>query len=306
MSAPLKKQCILLIDNDPAQLMALGRILSPQYEVKMAKSGAAGIELAREQGIDLILLDLIMQDMSGFEALLRLKENDETKDIPAILISDSLSSEDEAKGLALGAVDYIRKPYTEIIVNLRVKIHLQLVTQMKSIKNFSLMDGLTGINNRRSFEQIIKSTWSYTKRTKGCFSVLMLGVDKFKPFNDKYGHLNGDISLKHVAGIIEKSLARGSDSVYRWGSDMFAVLLPATPIDGAMIVAERIRESIASALIHLGGEPVSVTVSIGVGSIAPADINKSFEESFVEFFTDIDKALYRAKENGHNRVEKIS
>jgi len=303
MSAPLK-QCILLIDDDPAQLMALGRILSPQYEVKMAKSGAAGIDLAGKQSIDLILLDLIMQDMSGFEALLRLKENSQTKDLPVILISDSLSSEDEAKGLALGAVDYIRKPYTEIIVNLRVKIHLQLITQMKTIKNLSLTDGLTGINNQRSFEQILKSTWSYARRAKGCFSVLMLDIDSFKLFNDKYGLLNGDICLKHVVGTIENSLARGSDTIYRWDGAKFAILLPATPLDGAMIVAERIRENIASAPIHLGGEPVFVTVSIGVSAIAPADIKKNFDEGYEDFCMDLDKALYAAKENGRNRIEK--
>ena len=302
MSEKPQRQCILLIDDEPMQLMALGRILSPQYDVKMAKSGEVGLELAREHNINLILLDLVMEDMSGFEVLSRLKESDETKHIPVIFISGSASNEDEAKGLTLGAVDYIRKPYTDIVVNLRVKIHLQLIAQMNAIKNFSLTDGLTGINNRRSFDQAVKSTWSYIRREKECFSVLMLDIDKFKQFNDRYGHLNGDICLKIVANTIKESLRR-SDSVYRWGGEEFAVILPSTPSDGAMVIAERIRENIATAPIQLGEEPVFVTVSIGAGSIAPAAMD--FDEAFVGFCTNLDKALYRAKKNGRNRVEQI-
>lgn len=304
MSERNPKQCILLIDDDPMQLMALGRILSPQYDVKMAKSGEAGLQLAVEHNVDLILLDLVMQDMSGFVALSRLKGTPETKEIPVIFVSSSTSSEDEAKGLALGAVDFIRKPFTEIVVNLRVKIHLQLVSQMQAIRNFSLTDGLTGINNRRNFDQMVKSTWNYAKRAKECFSVLLLDIDKFKQFNDKYGYLNGDICLKTVANTMQDSIDRGSDSAYRWGGEEFAVLLPSTPIEGATIIAERIRESIADTPIHLGGEPVFVTVSIGAGSIFPADLD--FDETFLAFCRKLDKALYRAKENGRNRVEQVA
>ena len=302
MNENLPKQCILAIDDDPVQLVLLGRILSPHYDVKVAKGGEAGLKLAAEHNIDLILLDLVMQDMSGFEVLSHLKASSETKHIPVIFITGSVSNEDEAKGLALGAVDYIRKPFTEVIVSLRVKIHLQLIAQMRTIENLSLTDGLTGINNRRSFDQMIKSTWSYVRRANECFSVLMLDIDKFKQFNDKYGHINGDTCLKTVAVTIRETLERGSDVVYRWGGEEFAVLLPYTPIDGAMIIAERIREKIATTPIQIDDETVFITVSIGVGSIAPTFID--FDEAYLEFSTDIDKALYRAKANGRNRVEK--
>jgi len=299
------KHCILLIDDDPMQLMMLGRILSPQYDVKMAKGGSAGLKLAAEHNIDLVLLDLVMEDMSGYEALGLLKESEETNDIPVIIISSSTSNDDEIKALALGAVDYIRKPYTEVVINLRVKIHLQLVAQMKTIKNFSLVDGLTGVNNRRNFDQMIKSAWSYTRRAKESFSVLLLDIDEFKQFNDKYGHVNGDICLKVVANTIRETLKRGSDSVYRWGGEEFVMLLPSTPLDGAMIMAERIRENITATAIHLGGEPIFVTVSIAVGAVAPAAIDLSFDQAIVNFYADLEKTLHRAKENGCNRVEKI-
>jgi len=297
------KHCILIIDDTPMQLVELGRILSSQYEVKMAKSGEEGFKVLKEHNIDLILLDLAMPGMSGFEVLACLKESEETAHIPVIFITGSALAEDEAKALSLGAVDYIHKPFVDIVVNLRVGIHLRLVEQMEFIENISLTDGLTGIGNRRSFDQTIKAEWNHAKRAKEHFSILLLDIDKFKMFNDTYGHLNGDICLKAVANIIGDNLERGNDTVFRWGGEEFAVLLPCTHIRGAMMVAERIRENIAAAPIRLGDKTTSVTISIGVGSIIPPD--EGFEEAFAEFNAQVDRALYRAKANGRNRVEQI-
>ncbi|MCL2232281.1 MAG: diguanylate cyclase [Treponema sp.] len=304
MNENTSKQCILIIDDDPIQLKALGHILFSLYDVRTAKDGEAGLRQAAKYNVDLILLDLVMQDMSGFEVLARLKASTNTRNIPVIFITGSISNEDEAKCLALGAVDYIRKPFTEVVVSLRVKIHLQLIAQMKAIENLSLTDGLTGISNRRGFDQMIKSSWAHAKRANESLSVLMLDIDKFKQFNDKHGHLNGDTCLKIVAGTIQATLERGSDHVYRWGGEEFAIILPCTPIDGAMLIAERVRENVASAPMQLGsGETVHVTISIGAGSIAPAHMDS--DKLLVDFFANLDKALYRAKENGRNRVEMI-
>lgn len=303
MDRDLEKQCVLIIDDTPVQLVVLGRILSSQYDVKMAKTGEEGLRLAREHNIDLILLDLYMPDTSGFELLSSLKESEETKDIPVILITGSSSSADEEKGLAGGAVDYIRKPFTESVVKLRVEIHLRLITQMKIIENLSLTDGLTGISNRRSFDITMKSVWNLAKRTKTGIGMLMLDIDKFKNFNDTYGHINGDICLKAVAAIIQSSVKRRSDSVYRWGGEEFAVLLPETDLDGCVFKANVIRENIAATPITFDNETTFVTVSIGAGFIVPAGID--YQDGFAEFSASVDKALYRAKENGRNRVEKI-
>jgi len=297
------KQCVLLIDDDHLQLMAIGRMLSPHYDVKMAKSGKAGLKLAATHSIDLILLDLVMGDMSGFEVLARLKESDETKDIFVVVISSNTSTEDEAKGLALGAVDFIRKPFTEVLVNLRIRKYLQLTAQMNTIRNFSLTDGLTGVGNRRDFNQTAESVWHYCKREEKYISLLMLDIDNFKHINDNYGHLNGDICLKAVAAAVQEALERGNDRVYRWGGEEFAVLLPSTPFEAALRTAERIRETVASAPVHLGGRPVFLTVSIGAGSIDPAGMD--FDEAFPGFCVSIDRALYQAKGNGRNRVEGV-
>jgi diguanylate cyclase (GGDEF)-like protein len=298
-----KKHCLLAIDDSPMQLRALSHILSPLYEVKVAKSGTSGIDLAQRYDVDLILLDLIMPDMSGFEVLSALKNLEETKDIPVIFITGSDSNEDEEKGLALGAVDYIRKPFVDSIVKLRVGIHLQLIDQMKIIESFGLLDGLTGVNNRRNFDRVIKTEWNRAMRTKEWLGMLMLDIDKFKTFNDTYGHINGDTCLKTVAHVMQSTVMRGNDFVFRWGGEEFAVLLPSTALDGAITVAERLRENIATTPIQCGGDTVFVTVSMGVGTIIPSTTDMSDE--FNTFCVNLDKALYRAKENGRNRVEQM-
>jgi len=297
------KQCVLAIDDTPTQLVALTRILSPLYDVKIAKTGEMGLKLAEEQDVDIILLDLVMGGISGFDVLASLKKSDRTRNIPVIFITGSGSIEDEEKGLALGAVDYIRKPFSDAVVNLRVGIQLRLIKQMKIIENFSLTDGLTGIGNRRSFDNTLKSTWSSLARTNGCFSMMLLDIDHFKQFNDNYGHLNGDVCLKVFAGILQETVGRGSDSVFRWGGEEFVALLPNTALQGALLLAERFREKIARTPIRLGTETASITVSIGAGSISPS--NPSFEKAYNEFYTNLDKALYTAKAKGRNRVEAI-
>ena len=297
------RHCILIIDDTPMQLVELGRILSSRYEVKMAKSGEEGLRVLKGHNIDLILLDLVMPGMSGFEVLSCLKDSEETARIPVIFITGSSLAEDEAKALSLGAVDYIHKPFVDVVVNLRVGIHLRLVEQMRFIENISLTDGLTGIGNRRSFDQRIKAEWNNARRAREHLSMLLLDIDRFKMFNDTHGHLDGDVCLKAVAGVIGDSLERESDTVFRLGGEEFTVLLPCTHINGAMLVAERIRKNVAATPVRHGGKTSSVTISIGAGSIVPSD--SCFEGAFAEFSARIDRALYRAKENGRNRVEQV-
>ena len=296
-----ERQCVLIIDDTPVQLVVLGRILSSSYDVRMAKTGEEGLKLAKENNIDLILLDLYMPDMSGFEVLSQLKRSDKTRHIPVILITSSASNEDEAAGLVFGAVDYIRKPFTEVVVKLRVEIHLRLIAQMKLIENLSLTDALTGINNRRSFDQMAKLIWSHARRTKDCFSMIIIDIDNFKDFNQKYDHINGDNCLRTVADTISSTLTRESDNIFRWGGEEFIILMPGTNLEGARFMAENIRKEVAATQIHVGNKTTFVTVSAGVGTINP--VNLDFEQDFINFFESVDKALYKAKDNGRNRVE---
>ena len=296
-----RKPCVLVIDDSCLELRATSNILATMYDVKIASSGREGIEVAKESEIDLILLDLNMPEMSGFEVLCELKDTEKTADIPVIIVTSSESINDEVRGLALGASDFIRKPI-DAVVSFRVGMCLQLISQMKLIEKFGLIDGLTGINNRRSFDQTIKSEWNHALRNKNNLGLLMIDIDRFKQFNDEYGHINGDTCLQVISEVMVNTLLRGNDSVFRWGGEEFAIILPATPFEGVLEVAERLRKNIENTPIDMGEVTASVTVSIGAGSVIPTSAFEGSDE-YDDFRTCIDKALYLAKDKGRNRVE---
>ncbi|MCL2580167.1 MAG: diguanylate cyclase [Oscillospiraceae bacterium] len=292
------KQGILIIDDSPLMAAALSQILSPSYDVKIAYDGEAGIEIARSGGVDLILLDVVLPGRSGFEILAALKQSERTWRIPVIFITGNNSSEDEATGLSLGAVDYIRKPFNDAIVTLRVRLHMQLISQMRVIERFGLMDGLTGLDNRRSFDASFKTEWERAVNENGVISMLLLDIDYFKRFNDQYGHMNGDTCLKRVADTLRKCMEPQSDSVFRWGGEEFVVILPGISHQAAMEKAEYIRRSIENTPIRFEDKAAQVTASIGLSTVSPT----SLDDAKV-FFDQLDDALYRAKENGRNRIE---
>jgi len=305
----INQKSVLVIDDTPMQLKVLSKILSPNYNAITAQSGEDGLKLANENNIDLILLDLNMPDLSGFEVLSKMKESEKTKNIPVIFITGSESLDDELAALSLGAVDFIRKPFVSDIISLRVGLHMKLIDQnmklieqMRIIENQSLIDGVTGAKNRLCFDNVIKSEWSRALREKEWISMLFIDIDKFKVFNDTYGHLNGDICLKTIVDVIQHTVKRGGDYVFRWGGEEFAVLLPNTPIKGALTVAEEIRKAISITPIQLDGNNTNVTVSIGVGAIIPT--HNDYTKDIETFCTNLDKALYQAKSNGRNRVEQ--
>ena len=306
MTKDLFKQRILIIDDTPVQLLVIGRILSSLYDVVLATTGEEGLKLAKEHNVDLILLDLYMLDISGFEVLKRLKTSPETMHIPVIFITSSSSNEDEAEGLAIGAVDYIRKPFTEVIVRLRVEIQLRLISQMKVIENVSVSDWLTGVSNRHNFFSKARSVWDTASQAKDGFSLLLVDIDEMGRFNDTYGQNNGDAGIKAVAYAIQNTVEKENDSIYRWGSDEFMIIMPGADINKALDTAKRIRESTAAAPIGLeegAGERASLTVSTAAGSVNPAGMD--FDAAFGGFLTNLNRALYRTKTNGPNRSERI-
>ena len=294
-----EKQSILVIEDSPIQIKVLSHILSSTYDVRVATSGKKGILLAQKYSIDLILLDIIMDDMTGFEVLDTLKKSERTKNIPVIFISSMDTSEDEVRGLSAGAVDYITKPFTNEVVQLRVGLHMKLIEQMRTIENLSLYDSLTGIRNRRSFNLTMQEEWEKAVDNGHSISMIMLDIDRFKLFNDKYGHLCGDICLKAVAHALK--ITRNNDLVFRWGGEEFAVLLPNTSLIDAERLAERLREAVAATPIeYKPGLTTTVTISLGAGEIFPQTTDTP-----ELFCAEVDRALYKAKENGRNRVETI-
>jgi len=289
---------ILVVDDEAANHMFLSHLLSPDYTIFAAKNGQSAIKMAMELVPDLILLDIIMPEMNGYDVLSALKNNTETRNIPVIFITGLNSSEDEKKCLALEVVDYISKPFDRDIVKLRVRNHIKIVNQLRTIDLLSSTDHLTSLMNRRGFEKLLSSEWARSIREKMPISVMVLDVDRFKSYNDTYGHQQGDVALVEVARSITRSFGRSTDYAARWGGEEFVVLLPNTGSTGALEVAERIRANVEDMTIPLlDGGVTKITISIGVCTMIP-----TLGDNSEEFIKAADKSLYIAKETGRNRV----
>jgi diguanylate cyclase (GGDEF)-like protein len=292
-----KEFTVLIVDDEKLNVSILGTILSPMYNLLISRNGTRALELANEHKPDLILLDVLMPDMSGFDVIKKLKESDATNKIPVIFITGLTSTDDEEKGFYLGAVDYITKPFNKVIVQARVNTHLKIVEQMRTIEQLGLIDPLTKIANRRGFENRLFAEWGTANRERNPIGILMMDIDKFKTYNDTYGHQQGDVALKTFAEVSSRSLNRPSDFAARWGGEEFIILLPNVNAGGAAEVAERVRKNVEAAVIPTEkGAETRITVSIGINSVVPS-ANITIEE----FIEAADKALYQAKESGRNR-----
>lgn len=290
---------VLIVDDDKSNLDVLTHVLRPSYTVLVAKSGEGALRLSASELPDLILLDIVMPDLNGFEVLSRLKEQEPTRHIPVIVVSGLDSVEDEERGLFLGAVDYIRKPFDNSIVRARVKTHLQTIKQMRTIERLGLIDPLTELHNRRSFDNHLELEWNRSIREKTPLSLIMIDADNFKQYNDAYGHPQGDVLLVEVARVLEAALKRSTDLVARFGGEEFAVLLPNTDLGGAYTIAEEMRRGVERLVIanRFEGSDDSITMSAGVACRRPSP--GDLECDLVEL---ADKALYNAKNEGRNRV----
>jgi diguanylate cyclase (GGDEF)-like protein len=292
------KNTLLLVDDEKSNLKLLTSILGSEYTIYTATNGANAIEKAKEYIPDLILLDIVMPGLDGYETLSELRKCAETKKIPVIFISGLSSNEDEAKGLSLDAADYISKPFSAMIVKLRVRNQIQIVNQFRTIEHLSRIDQLTNIPNRRSFDERLRAEWNRTIREQTPISILILDVDKFKNYNDTYGHQQGDVLLQAVAQILSRLSRRSSDFAARWGGEEFVILLPNTPLAAALDIAERLRADIENEEVPYAGNTITkVTVSIGVNTQIPGQA-----DSIDAFILGADKALYAAKELGRNKV----
>jgi len=293
-----KKNSLLLVDDDNIQLFALSSILESEYTIYMAKNGEEAVEKAKKCLPDLILLDIVMPKMDGYQTVLELRKYEKTKNIQIIFITSLDDDQNEIKGLSFHAIDYICKPYNIEIVKLRIQNNMERINQFRFVEKSSFLDNLTGLPNRRSFESKIGKDWKQSIREQKHISILLLDLDKFKSVNDTYGHQQGDIVLKHVSNVFMQVLKRGSDFVARWGGEEFAALLYNTPLEEAVKIAEVIRSEVEKANIPCGEENfIKITISIGINSQIP---EKS--SSMEDFIKKADMALYAAKQNGRNRL----
>jgi diguanylate cyclase (GGDEF)-like protein len=240
-----------------------------------------------------------MPGMDGFKTLTRLKGIREMQNIPIIIITGKSNEDDEERGLLLGAVDYISKPFKKAIVRARVRTHLRIADQMRTIEHLSLMDALTNIPNRRSFDDKAIIEWRRCVREHKPISFLMMDIDHFKNYNDTYGHPQGDMLLSAAAKIFTESARRPSDIAARLGGEEFGLLLPDATLENAMAMAEKIRRQVETLQIPTsdGLAMTSATISIGVASIVPGE-----HDILKNFMAKADEYLYAAKNSGRNRV----
>jgi len=292
------KNSILIVDDDKTNIIYLNQLLSADYMIYTARNAKEAFVIVDKYRPDLILLDVVMPEMSGYEAIAVLKGSEAGKDIPVVFITGLSDSDDEKTGLDLGAVDYIIKPFHEAIVKLRIRNQIKMVNQMRTIERLTMVDQLTDMANRRGFDQRMDWEWRRAVRAQSAVSLMMIDVDKFKIYNDTYGHQQGDVALQTVAKVLKRNLMRSTDFAARWGGDEFAILLPMMDMRYALSIAETIRANIENTVIDFpDGTSAKITVSIGLYTQTP-----SRDDSMDEFIVKADKALYAAKETGRNKV----
>ncbi len=290
---------LLLVDDQAVNIQSLYQIFSDDYELYMATSGEQAMAVCRDKLPDLVLLDVVMPGMGGLEVCRQLKADSETADIPVIFVTSQNSPDEETLGLEVGAVDFISKPVNPSVVRARVKTQLTLKKQTDTLRILASLDGLTGVPNRRLFDERLQAEWRSCRRKILPLSLVMVDVDHFKLYNDHYGHLQGDQCLRSVAKALSACLDRGRDMLSRYGGEEFVCMLPETDFDGAMHIAEKLRAAVtALKLPHAESTTAdTITVSLGVATTVVAD-----EGPAQRLLQCADEQLYAAKQAGRNTV----
>lgn len=293
-----KKPTILVVDDMTTTLLLIHDLLKDTYEVKIAKSGTKALEILESPNdIDLILLDIEMPDINGYDVCKRIKNNETIKNIPIIFITGRTSQEDEEYGLNLGAIDYITKPFNKAIVKLRIKNYLDLKIKNDMLEKLSMYDGLTNIRNRRFFDETFEKTFNEIKRDKKSLAVLMIDIDFFKPYNDNYGHGQGDETLRKVAKALEKTIKRASDFVARYGGEEFVILLKDINKDGVEAVANNLLNAVRELKITHEFSKIENYVTVSIGA---SFYNSNSDITKLELLLKADETLYNVKNSGRN------
>lgn len=281
-----------------------------------AHDGASALELFSSEAPDMVLLDVVLPDISGHEVARRIRALEQGGNwTPIIFVTSKIRDEDVEQAIGAGGDDYIYKPVSQVLLTAKIRA-MHRIVQMRSslvvlarkldtanqeLLRLSSSDGLTGLPNRRFFDETIEREWRRCLRGAKEMALVMCDVDHFKPYNDAYGHLAGDVCLRKVAGALRQALDRGGDAVARYGGEEFVFILPETTVGGALIVAERARHAVmALGMPHAESSYGVVTVSLGVATMVP---DAGTDSSLL--IQAADRALYQAKAAGRNCVFRL-
>ncbi len=289
---------ILIVDDSILQAAQLKSILEDEYEVTTAHTAEEGLGLASAENYSLILLDVVMPGMDGFTLLKKLQEEIVTQSVPVILITSLTDIDNEQYGLILGAVDYVTKPFHARIIKARVNTHVKLYQYRRQIEQQSMTDQLTGIANRRKYEDYSITKWNEAIRLRVPFTICMFDIDRFKVYNDTFGHPAGDKVIAAVAKTAAAHLKRSTDFLARYGGEEFVAILLGDSAEKAFAHLKRIRQEIEN--LHIPHDPsVSQWVTVSVGGVT---VMPQRESSYASYLKIADTMLYDAKKSGRNRV----
>lgn len=293
------KPKLLVVDDQPINIQVMHQVFGADYQVFMATSGAQALAICKANPPDLVLLDVVMPEMDGFEVCAQLKAHDATRNIPVIFVTAHSDAAQETHGLSVGAVDFISKPVNPAVVRARVKTHLTLKFQSDLLRNLVFLDGLSGVYNRRYFDQQLGVEWARAARNTTPLSVIMVDVDHFKLFNDRYGHQAGDDCLRQIALTLKSGLRRPADVVARYGGEEFACILPDTGFEDAMTMGQEMERMVRTHKIPHAFSPFDgvVTASLGL-----ATRNVQADGDALALVGLADAQLYQAKQTGRGRV----
>ena len=288
---------LLVADDEPDARELLGEALGEEYDVLTAADGQEAVDSARSQRPDLMLLDLNMPRLDGFEVLEQLRADPSTSELPVILVTARADDAGKVRALDQGAVDYLQKPFSERELRARVERTLRLVRSQIMLREQAQTDPLTGLANLRAFRARLDDEVKRARRYRTPLTCVMADLDQLKPINDELGHAAGDRAIAQVAAVIRDEL-RETDFGARYGGDEFIVLLPHTAAEEGRIFAERVCARVRATELLIGDRRLSLGASFGV-ACRPAEADDAPAESLVHA---ADLALYAAKRDGRGRV----
>ena len=294
---------LLIVDDQPLNIRLLHQIFHADHDVYLATSGADALTFCETKLPDLILLDVVMPGLDGYEVCRRLKRDPRTCEIPVIFVTWQSDATEEEDGLAAGAVDFIAKSASANVMRARVGTLITLKRQSDQLRALARLDGLTGLSNRRHFDETLASEWRRCRRAVKPLSLILIDLDFFKRFNDCYGHQAGDSCLQRVSATLKEAFTRSYDLVARYDSEEFVCLLPKTPLEGAKAKAQALEAAVRKLQIPHAQSAVRggfVTISLGVAVAVP-----TAGDECAELILCADRSLYMAKDAGRAQVRAL-